>query len=295
MITINLIVNYLRTFAENFSLKLEKNENFLQFIITNNKPVLTEIILAEILNCDLEKKSKNIIKLSAFNHIKTFSENKIFFNLNKFKSNNRFLVYDILINTNKHINNLYEFENKSENIIEKLSEKKLSNFVCLQIDKENKEKVLQENKSVKIQNSNFTKDLIKRFGFDWLFKDNFFKTINFYSNSNNFNNSIQYLKNFDKGFKFLFSNHFIKFTTSRSHYFEDDISSNIKFYGNSESFLNFFNESMHAPHIVKLNVGEPKFQEAIQKLDTLCLEKKLIVDDESMNLEFAIQSGVILL
>jgi hypothetical protein len=52
---------------------------------------------------------------------------------------------------------------------------------------------------------------------------------------------------------------------------------------------------MHAPHIVKLNVGEPKFQEAIQKLDTLCLEKKLIVDDESMNLEFAIQSGVILL
>lgn len=295
MITINLIVNYLRTFAENFSLKLEKNENFLQFIITNNKPILTEIILAEILNCDLEKKSKNIIKLSAFNHIKTFSENKIFFNLNKFKSNNRFLVYDILINTNKHINNLYEFENKSENIIEKLSEKKLSNFVCLQIDKENKEKVLQENKSVKIQNSNFTKDLIKRFGFDWLFKDNFFKTINFYSNSNNFNNSIQYLKNFDEGFKFLFSNHFIKFTTSRSHYFEDDISSNIKFYGNSESFLNFFNESMHAPHIVKLNVGEPKFQEAIQKLDTLCLEKKLIVDDESMNLEFAIQSGVILL
>jgi hypothetical protein len=288
-------VNYLRTFAENFSLKLEKNENFLQFIITNNKPILTEIILAEILNCDLEKKSKNIIKLSAFNHIKTFSENKIFFNLNKFKSNNRFLVYDILINTNKHINNLYEFENKSENIIEKLSEKKLSNFVCLQIDKENKEKVLQENKSVKIQNSNFTKDLIKRFGFDWLFKDNFFKTINFYSNSNNFNNSIQYLKNFDEGFKFLFSNHFIKFTTSRSHYFEDDISSNIKFYGNSESFLNFFNESMHAPHIVKLNVGEPKFQEAIQKLDTLCLEKKLIVDDESMNLEFAIQSGVILL
>ena len=56
MKTINLRVSYLRTFVENFSSKLDKNNNFLQFIITNNKPVLTEIILAEILNCDLEKK-----------------------------------------------------------------------------------------------------------------------------------------------------------------------------------------------------------------------------------------------
>ena len=237
----------------------------------------------------------NIIKLSAFDHIKTFSENKIFFNLNKSKSNSRFLIYDILINTNKHINNLYEFENKSENIIEKLSEKKLSNFVCLQIDQENKEKILKENKFVKIQNSSFVKELIKKFGFDWLFKDNFFKKINFYSNSNNFYNSIQYLKNFDEGFKFLFSNQFIKFTSSRSDYFKVDISSDINFYGNSESFLNFFDENLQAPHIVKLNIGEPKFQEAIQKLDTLCLEKKLIVNQENKSLEFAIQSGLILL
>ena len=295
MKTINLRVSYLRTFVENFSSKLDKNNNFLQFIITNNKPVLTEIILAEILNCDLEKKSKNIIKLSAFDHIKTFSENKIFFNLNTSRSNNRFLIYDILINTNKNINNLYEFENKSENIIEKLSEKKLNNFVCLQIDQENKEKILKENKFVKIQNSSFVKELIKKFGFDWLFKDNFFKKINFYSNSNNFYNSIQYLKNFDEGFKFLFSNQFIKFTSSRSDYFKVDISSDINFYGNSESFLNFFDENLQASHIVKLNIGEPKFQEAIQKLDTLCLEKKLIVNQENKSLEFAIQSGLILL
>ena len=286
-------MSYLRTFVENFSSKLDKNNNFLQFIITNNKPVLTEIILAEILNCDLEKKSKNIIKLSAFDHIKTFSENKIFFNLNKSKSNSRFLIYDILINTNKHINNLYEFENKSENIIEKLSEKKLSNFVCLQIDQENKEKILKENKFVKIQNSSFVKELIKKFSFDWLFKDNFFKKINFYSNSNNFYNSIQYLKNFDEGFKLLLSNYFVEFNSSRSDFTTIDNNKGLNFYGNSESFLNFFDESVEGNHIVKINIGEIKFEEAIHKLDSLCLEKKIIVEENFKNQGFSIQSGSI--
>ncbi len=293
MKTINLRVSYLRTFVENFSSKLDKNNNFLQFIITNNKPVLTEIILAEILNCDLEKKSKNIIKLSIFDHIKTFSENKIFFNLNKSKSNSRFLIYDILINTNKHINNLYEFENKSENIIEKLSEKKLSNFVCLQIDQENKEKILKENKFVKIQNSSFVKELIKKFSFDWLFKDNFFKKINFYSNSNNFYNSIQYLKNFDEGFKLLLSNYFVEFNSSRSDFTTIDNNKGLNFYGNSESFLNFFDESVEGNHIVKINIGEIKFEEAIHKLDSLCLEKKIIVEENFKNQGFSIQSGSI--
>ena len=293
MKTINLRVSYLRTFVENFSSKLDKNNNFLQFIITNNKPVLTEIILAEILNCDLEKKSKNIIKLSAFDHIKTFSENKIFFNLNKSKSNSRFLIYDILINTNKHINNLYEFENKSENIIEELSEKKLSNFVCLQIDQENKEKILKENKFVKIQNSSFVKELIKKFSFDWLFKDNFFKKINFYSNSNNFYNSIQYLKNFDEGFKLLLSNYFVEFNSSRSDFTTIDNNKGLNFYGNSESFLNFFDESVEGNHIVKINIGEIKFEEAIHKLDSLCLEKKIIVEENFKNQGFSIQSGSI--
>ena len=59
--------------------------------------------------------------------------------------------------------------------------------------------------------------------------------------------------------------------------------------------MNFFDENLQAPHIVKLNIGEPKFQEAIQKLDTLCLEKNLIVNQENKSLEFAIQSGLILL
>ena len=283
----------LRAFVENVTNKIKENKKFLQFIITNNKPVLTEIILAEILNCDLEKKSKNIIKLSTFDHIKTFSENKIFFNLNKSKSNNRFLIYDILINTNKHINNLYEFENKSENIIEKLSEKKLSNFVCLQIDQENKEKILKENKFVKIQNGSFVKELIKSFGFDWLFKNNFFKKINFYSNSNNFYNSIKYLKNFDEGFELLLSNYFVEFNSSRSDFTTIDNNKGLNFYGNSESFLNFFDESVESNHIVKINIGEIKFEEAIHKLDSLCLEKKIIVEENFKNQVFSIQSGSI--
>ena len=288
-------MNSLRIFAENITDKVRENKKFLQFIITNNKPVLTELILSELLNNELEKKSKNIIKLSAIDHVKTSGENKIFFNLNKSKSNNQFLIYDILINTNRSIKNLYEFENRSEKIKEMLAQKKLENLVCLQVDQENKEKILKQNEFIKIQNTSFVKELIKKFGFDWLFKENFIKQINFFSNSNSFYNSIQFLKDFDKGFKFLFSNHFVKFTTSRSDYLNENVSDNLNFYGNSESFLNFFDENKQAPHIVKLNVGEQKFQEAIQKLDTLCLEKNLIVNQKPESLDFVIQSGVILL
>ena len=85
-----------------------------------------------------------------------------------------------------------------------LSQKKLENLVCLQVDQEKKEKILSQNESVKVQNTKFTLKLIKNFGFDWLFKEKFIKRINFFNNSNNFYNSIQFLKNFDKGFKFLF-------------------------------------------------------------------------------------------
>jgi len=282
-------------FAENVIDKSRENKKFLQFIITNNKPLLSELILSEFLNNQLKEKSKNIIKLSAIDHVKTSGENKIFFNLNKSKTNNQFLIYDILINTNKREENLYEFENRSENIKEKLSQKKMENLVCLQVEQKNKEKILEENVSVKIQNTKFILKLIKKFGFDWLFKENFIQKINFFNNSNSFYNSIQFLKDFDKGFKFLFSNQFVKFTASRSENFDEDTLDNLNFYANSESFLNFFDENKKVSHIVKLNVGEQKFQEAIQKLDTLCLEKKLLVNKETERLDFVIQSGVILL
>mgnify|MGYP001217098144 FL=1 len=233
--------------------------------------------------------------MSAIDHVETSGENKIFFNLNKSKTNNQFLIYDILINTNKCEENLYEFENRSENIKEKLSQKKMENLVCLQVEQKNKENILEENVSVKIQNTKFILKLIKKFGFDWLFKENFIQKINFFNNSNSFYNSIQFLKDFDKGFKFLFSNQFVKFTGSRSENFDEDTLDNLNFYANSESFLNFFDENKKVSHIVKLNVGEQKFQEAIQKLDTLCLEKKLLVNKETERLDFVIQSGVILL
>ena len=285
----------LRIFVENVNDNSRENKKFLQFIITNNKPILSELILSEFLNNQLKEKSKNIIKLSAIDHVKTSGENKIFFNLNKSKTNNQFLIYDILINTNKREENLYEFENRSENIKEKLSQKKMENLVCLQVEQKNKEKILEENVSVKIQNTKFILKLIKKFGFDWLFKENFIQKINFFNNSNSFYNSIQFLKDFDKGFKFLFSNQFVKFTASRSENFDEDTLDNLNFYANSESFLNFFDENKKVSHIVKLNVGEQKFQEAIQKLDTLCLEKKLLVNKETERLDFVIQSGVILL
>lgn len=285
----------LRVFVENVNDNSRENKKFLQFIITNNKPILSELILSEFLNNQLKEKSKNIIKLSAIDHVKTSGENKIFFNLNKSKTNNQFLIYDILINTNKREENLYEFENRSENIKEKLSQKKMENLVCLQVEQKNKEKILEENVSVKIQNTKFILKLIKKFGFDWLFKENFIQKINFFNNSNSFYNSIQFLKDFDKGFKFLFSNQFVKFTGSRSENFDEDTLDNLNFYANSESFLNFFDENKKVSHIVKLNVGEQKFQEAIQKLDTLCLEKKLLVNKETERLDFVIQSGVILL
>lgn len=285
----------LRVFVENVNDNSRENKKFLQFIITNNKPILSELILSEFLNNQLKEKSKNIIKLSAIDHVKTSGENKIFFNLNKSKTNNQFLIYDILINTNKREENLYEFENRSENIKEKLSQKKMENLVCLQVEQKNKENILEENVSVKIQNTKFILKLIKKFGFDWLFKENFIQKINFFNNSNSFYNSIQLLKDFDKGFKFLFSNQFVKFTASRSENFDEDTLDNLNFYANSESFLNFFDENKKVSHIVKLNVGEQKFQEAIQKLDTLCLEKKLLVNKETERLDFVIQSGVILL
>ena len=44
--------------------KSQKNQRFLQFLITNNKPILTEIILSELLNSQLNQKYKNLIKLA---------------------------------------------------------------------------------------------------------------------------------------------------------------------------------------------------------------------------------------
>ena len=137
--------------------------------------------------------------------------------------------------------------------------------------------------------------MIKKFGFDWIFKTNFIRKINFYGNSSSYYYSLQYLKNLDENYKLLFSKNFVSFTASRS---DDEIISSdneINFYGNSEAFLNFFDENPNCFHLTKLNIGEPKFNEAIQKLDTLCMEKQLNTDNKFKTLNFAIQSGMVLL
>jgi len=99
-------VSYITEFATNIIKQTKDNKKFLQFFVTNNKPILTEIILSELVNSQLNEKYKNIIKLSPLDHIKTSGENKIFFNLNKKKTNNKFLIYDICLSTNKSSNNL---------------------------------------------------------------------------------------------------------------------------------------------------------------------------------------------
>ena len=60
----------LRVFVENVTNKIKENKKFLQFIITNNKPLLSELILSEFLNNQFKVKSKNIIKLSAYRSCK---------------------------------------------------------------------------------------------------------------------------------------------------------------------------------------------------------------------------------
>ena len=128
------------------------------------------------------------------------------------------MIYDICLSTNKSKNNLYEFENKSENVTESFAIKMLNNLVCLQTDKESKEKIIEENDYIKLPNTNLTNELIKRFGFDWLLKSNFIDKINFFSSRNSYAFSSQYLKNFDQGFKLLLSNYFVEFNSSRSDF-----------------------------------------------------------------------------
>jgi hypothetical protein len=285
----------LRSFVQNISKETQLKKNFLQFIVTGNKPVLSELILSELIKELLREKDRNLIRLDVLDHVQTNSENKIFFGLNKKKTNNQFLIYDLYINTNKKDNNLYIFENKSQKIKESLSLKKIENFVCLQINQELKELILEENRIIKIPNNDIANNLIKKFGFDWIFKTNFIRKINFYGNSSSYYYSLQYLKNLDENYKLLFSKNFVSFTASRS---DDEIISSdneINFYGNSEAFLNFFDENPNCFHLTKLNIGESKFNEAIQKLDTLCMEKQLNTDNKFKTLNFAIQSGMVLL
>jgi len=288
-------MNKLRTFVEDFEKETHNKKNFLQFLVTSNKAILTELILSELINKSLEEKNKNQIRFDILDLIKTNSENKIYFGLNKKKTNKQYLFYDLFISSDKKNKDLFEFENITQKIKESLSLKTIKDFICLQVDHDTKQQIIHENEVIKIPNTNFSISLIDKFGFDWFLKVNFIKKINFFSNSSSYYYSLNYLNKLNTGYKLLLSKHFVSFTASRSDDNTNLLNNQIKFYGSSEAFINFFDGNPNCYHLAKINVGEPKFNEALQKLDTLCLEKELNLDNKFTNLNFAIQSGMVLL
>ena len=150
-------------------------KNFLQFLVTSNKAILTELILSELINKSLEEKNKNQIRFDILDLIKTNSENKIYFGLNKKKTNKQYLFYDLFISSDKKNKDLFEFENITQKIKESLSLKTIKDFICLQVDHDTKQQIIHENEVIKIPNTNFSISLIDKFGFDWFLKVNFIK------------------------------------------------------------------------------------------------------------------------
>ena len=50
----------LRSFVQNISKETQLKKNFLQFIVTGNKPVLSELILSELIKELLREKDRNL-------------------------------------------------------------------------------------------------------------------------------------------------------------------------------------------------------------------------------------------
>ena len=122
----------------------------------------------------------------------------------------------------------------------------------------------------------------------------FFFKIDYFNTLASYNESSQEMCAINPDYKIILSNNFHNFTSARSAESNILINNNIKFYANSESFLNFFDKD-NSFHLVKLNIGELKFNDAIQKLDKLCFENNLIEDSNFSDLNFTIQSGALLL
>ena len=96
---------------------------------------------------------------------KILPENKIYFGLNKKKTNKQYLFYDLFLSIDKKNKDLFEFENITQKIKESLSLKTIKNFICLQVNSEAKQQIIKENQIIKIPNTNFTRSLIDKFGF----------------------------------------------------------------------------------------------------------------------------------
>jgi len=282
-------------FVNNFYNKIKINKKFLAFIVTGNKPILTEVLLSHLINKQLEDKFNQNLKISILEKIQKNNQKNLYFKLNKKKSNNSFLFYDLCLFISKGKNNLYAFKNKSLNMKEEILEKYLEDMVCLELEEELRKEVIKDNKFQKIPNTDLVLRLINNFGFDWLYNDSFFKKLDYFNTLGSYNQARQELSAINKDFKIILSDYFHNFSSARSNEYSTMKNKNIKFYGNSESFLNFFDENDDSSHLVKLNIGELKFNDAMHRLDRLCFDKKLISNADFSDFAFSIQSGALLL
>jgi hypothetical protein len=274
---------------------LKKKKNFLIFLITGNKPLVSEIILSETIKKQIAAKNGNKIRSNIRDILNDKDEELIFFKFNKKKSNDKYILYDVCLFLNKNEKNLYVFKNIHENLIEELSEIKLKDFVFLKTENVVQKIEIISNKFVKINNLLSVINLVENFGLDWLYKKSFFIKPNYYNTYKSFSYSKQELKSLSIDNANFLSENFLIFSSARSDINLADNNKNIKFYGNSESFLNFFDENTGGYNLVKLNIGEAKFINAVQRLDNICSDKNLIYNSPFSECDFSIQSGIILL
>lgn len=285
----------LSKFIELFNLEIEKKKNFLIFLITGNKPLVSEIILSETIIKQITAKNDNKIRSNILDILSNKDDELIFFKFNKNKSNNNYIFYDVCLFLNKNEKNLYIFKNIYEDLNEELSETKLKDFIFLKTENDLQKKEIIGNKFKKINNLLSVRNLVENFGLDWLYKKSFFIKPNYYNTYKSFNYSRQELKFLSIDNANFLSDDFLIFSSARSDVNAVGDNKNIKFYGNSESFLNFFDENAGGFNLVKLNIGEPKFINAIQRLDNICSVKDLINNSIFSECDFSIQSGIILL
>ena len=283
------------TFVDYFYREIKKEKNFLAFIVTGNKPILSEVLLSQLINKQLNEKINQVSKIDILEQIQDSKQKKLFFKINKKRSNSKFLYYDLCIYIGKKENGLYIFENKSSNIKEEISKKSLETITYLKSEDKLIEKIIKENNFPKVPNTKLVLQIISIFGLDWIYKDNFFQKIDYFSTVKAFSDAKQELAKKDSGFNLLLSEYFVSFLSARSNDRNINKIKNIKFYANSESFLNFFDENLESFHLVKLNIGELKFNEAIHRFDSLCMEKNLSIDNNFLDFDFAIQSGSLIL
>ena len=285
----------LSKFIEVFNLEIEKKKNFLIFLITGNKPLVSEIILSETIIKQITAKTDNKVRSNILDILNNKDDELLFFKFNKKKSNVNYIFYDVCLFLNKSEKNLYIFKNIYEDLNEELSEVKLKDFIFLKPENDLQKKEIISNKFKKINNLLSVRNLVENFGFDWLYKKSFFIKPNYYNTYKSFSYSKQELKILSIDNANFLSKDFLVFSSARSDVNAIDDNKNIKFYGNSESFLNFFDENAGGFNLVKLNIGEPKFINALQRLDNICSVKNLINNSIFSECDFSIQSGIILL